>query len=378
MTHKILFIAGEVSGDRLAAHALQAAKDIAHEKGITLDISGIGGDETRALGANIYYSDKEMSVIGFAEVMKRYYFYRSVFRKMVSLLDSPDTRPHTVFLVDYPGFNLRFAKQAKKRGIKVIYYVSPQVWAWKKGRIKDVIRNTDELLVIFPFEEILYRERGHHHVTFVGHPLVEQIEKEEQSFVGKEEFAKRHGLDSKKEWLLVFPGSRKDEITHHLSVMTEAAKEFGFTKNYEVIIVQASGVEIHADSECKVFHGSSHEIHELMSYGKLGILKSGTTTLEAGLMGLAGVICYKTSRLTYLVAKALITLPYIGLVNIVLEKKLYPELIQNDLSVNNLITALSQIEQNTAVFNEELRNLRVMLRTEQGGTARRVAEKLLS
>lgn len=351
---------------------------MANERGMSLDIYGIGGSECSSLGAKLYYTDKDVSVIGFAEVVKRYFFFRRVFNTMVSLLDNSDTRPDVVFLIDYPGFNLRFAKQAKKRGIKVIYYVSPQVWAWKEGRIKSIIENTDELLVIFPFEEKLYKEKGHHNVKFVGHPLLELIEEEEKSFVGKETFAQKHGLNPNKDWLLIFPGSRTEEVSHHLSTMTAAADKFDSQNRYEKIIVKASGITLYVDRNTKVFDGSSKEIHELMSYGSLGILKSGTTTLEAGLMGLPGIICYKTSSLTYLIAKNLIKLPYIGLINIVLGKQLYPELIQHDFTPAKIAEGLHSVLANKNSFTQDLRNLRSLLRAPSGSTAGRVANELLA
>ena len=378
MIKKILIVAGEASGDRLAAHALRSAQEVALERGSALDIYGIGGKECAALGAKLYYTDKDVSVIGFAEVVKRYLFFRKVFRTMVALLDDPLTKPNVVFLIDYPGFNLRFAKEAKRRGIKVIYYVSPQVWAWKEGRIKSIIENTDELLVIFPFEEKLYKEKGHHDVKFVGHPLLELIEEEEKSFVGKEAFAEKHGLDARREWLLIFPGSRTEEVSRHLSTMTTAATKLDIENKYEKIVVKASGVTINIDGNTKVFTGSSKEIHELMSYGSLGILKSGTTTLEAGLMGLPGVICYKTSSITYLIAKNLIKLPYIGLINIVLGKQLYQELIQHDFTPDAIADGLHSVLGNKETFVKELRNLRSLLRPPSGSTARRVAYELLA
>ena len=378
MLKKILIIAGEASGDRLAAHALQATQAIANERGMSLDIYGIGGTECAALGAKLYYTDKDVSVIGFAEVVKRYLFFRKVFNTMVSLLDDPLTKPDIVFLIDYPGFTLRFAKEAKKRNIKIIYYVSPQVWAWKEGRIKNIIENTDELLVIFPFEEKLYKEKGHHNVKFVGHPLLELIEEEEKSFIGKEAFGLKHGLDPRKEWLLVFPGSRTEEVSRHLSTMTVAAKKFDIENRYEKIIVKASGITVHVDKDTKIFDGSSKEIHELMSYGSLGILKSGTTTLEAGLMGLPGIICYKTSSITYHIAKNLIKLPYIGLINIVLGKELYKEFIQHDFTPDKIAEGLHSVLANKDTFTQELRNLRSLLRAPSGSTARRVANELLA
>jgi lipid-A-disaccharide synthase len=379
---KILVIAGEASGDRLAAHALKKTQELAHQRAISLELYGIGGNECEKAGMRLLHTDKEMSVVGFTEVIKRFSFFRKVFNEIVSLLDSKEHRPDLLFLVDYPGFNIRLAKEAKKRGLPVVYYVSPQVWAWKPGRIKNIVENTDKMLVIFPFEEEIYKRAGHKNVQFVGHPLVELIETEEKVFIGKETFAAKHDLAANKKWLLIFPGSRQEEIKRHLAVMVRAAHLFDKANAFEKIVVCSASLPGDlfkgVGAGVKRFLGSSAEIHELMCYAEVGILKSGTTTLEAGLMKFPGVICYRTSFLTYHVAKRLISLPYVGLINIVLGRKAYPELLQSDFQAEKIASSLFDVEHNRENYRSTLTHLHDMLRSGEVPTSELVARQLLA
>ncbi|MEP7233663.1 MAG: lipid-A-disaccharide synthase [Ignavibacteriota bacterium] len=381
-TRKILVIAGERSGDRLAARALKSALIIADSQNSALELYGIGGPDCQKLGMECLYSTDQMSVVGFLEVAKRYPFFKGVFRKIVSLLDAKETKPDIVFLVDYPGFNLRIAKEAHKRGIRVVYYVSPQVWAWKASRIKDIVANVDDLLVIFPFEVEIYRSAGLAKTEFVGHPLLEMIDEERSSYLSRADFAAKFGLNPEKDWLLIFPGSRNAEVSRHLRVMSEAAKIYCSGAEMQAIIVESPSVagecyRLFNDETIKHFN-SGTDIHQLMSHSQLGILKSGTTTLEAALMELPGVICYKTSYVSYAIAKFLITLKFIGLANIVLGKKLYPELIQSELTSANIVNALATVRANESEFRNELKAIRGILRSPNESPSKRAAEILLS
>lgn len=377
---KILVVAGEASGDRLAAKALSYASGLAVLQGDTLELYGIGGKDCGTVGMNCMHSTEEMSVVGFLEVAKRYKFFRRVFKEMTALLDSH--RPDILFLVDYPGFNLRLAKQARKRGIRVVFYVSPQVWAWRVSRVKKIVASVDDMLVIFPFEVDIYKNGGLKNTHFVGHPLLEIISQKQPSFSSREEFAAKFGLDPAKSWVLAFPGSRAEEVGRHLDTMAKAAKNFCTGKVWEPVLIESesvpaarySGID---DSEVRHFR-SQNDIHELMHHAQLGILKSGTTTLEAALMGLPGVICYKTSKLTYYIAKYLITLKFIGLANIVLGKKLYPELIQSEFTPEHIREQLEIVYDQKEVFTEELSHVWDILKAPNDSPSKRVAEILLS
>lgn len=372
-------VAGEESGDRLAARALAEVKNHCNSKGVTTDLYGIGGNHCKALGVRCYHHADEMSVVGFAEVASRYFFFKRVLREMVNLLDSPATRPDVLFLVDYPGFNLPLAREAKKRGIRVVFYVSPQVWAWKSSRIKKIVASVSEMVVIFPFEAKLYLDAGLAHTYFVGHPLLEIIEQERNTFSSREAFGLIHGLDASKQWLAIFPGSRNEEVRRHQETMCNAAIIFCKKHNFQPVFVESESV---AADKYSPFPSINHfrsagDVHELMFHADLGILKSGTTTLEAALMGLPGVICYKTSVLTYQIAKRLIKLPFIGLANIVLGRKLYPELIQDDFQQANIVTALDSVLMNASTFSTELKQITNILQSPDGSPSLRVAEILL-
>ncbi len=378
---KILVVAGEASGDRLAARALHHAVMIAKMRNKSLELFGIGGRECEQLGMNCLYSTDQMSVVGFLEVAKRYLFFRKVLQEIIFLLDSKDNRPDILFLIDYPGFNLRLAKEAHKRGIRVVFYVSPQVWAWKASRVKDIVASVDDMLVIFPFEVEIYKNAGLAKTHFVGHPLLEIIKQERETFSSREDFAAKFGLDASKNWLLIFPGSRREEVEKHLRIMGNAAIAFLAKKNWQAVVVESDAVPRSYYSEIdplKVQHfRSAQNIHELMHHAQLGILKSGTTTLEAGLIGLPGVICYKTSNLTYQVAKRMITLKFIGLINIVLGKKLYPELIQSDFTSEKIVECLETVFDQNEKFTDQLKEVWDILKAPNNSPSRRVAEILL-
>lgn len=373
-----MVIAGEASGDRIAAPVLRALRNKASERGVELRLIGIGGEEAKAAGLECIVSAKEMSVVGFVEVARRFRFFRSVFKQMVALLDSE--RPSALLLIDYPGFNIRLAKEAKKRGIRVIYYVSPQVWAWHASRVHELKQVVDEMLVLFPFEEKLYREAGLKASHFVGHPLVEAIDNERRSFQDRASFAAAHGLDTSKCWLLVFSGSRTEEVRRLLPVMSEAAERFAQEKDMQAIVVETPAIDRDHYSQYLTaplvrFRDAEHT-HELMYHADLGILKSGTTTLEAGLLGLPGVICYRTHPLTFALGKRLVKLSYIGLVNIVLGRKLYQELLQHDVTADKIIAELNDVITRDAEFTTALAGLEQSLRGE-GKPSERVSEALL-
>jgi lipid-A-disaccharide synthase len=373
-----MVIAGEASGDRIAAPVLRALRSKAAKSGIELKLIGIGGDEAKSAGLTCVVGAKEMSVVGFVEVARRFRFFRNVFHRMVALLDSE--RPSALLLIDYPGFNIRLAKEAKKRGIRVVYYVSPQVWAWHASRIHDLKRVVDEMLVLFPFEEKIYKDAGLANAHFVGHPLIEAIDSERVEFQDRTSFAEAHGLDPNKCWLLVFSGSRTEEVRRLLPIMSEAAERFARETNMQAIVVETPAIE--SDHYSRYLRGGlarfrdPSRTHELMYHADLGILKSGTTTLEAGLLELPGVICYRTHPLTFALGKRLVKLSYIGLVNIVLGRKLYPELLQHDVTVQKICDELHGVIARSAEFANELGGLDQLLRG-GGKPSERVAEALL-
>ncbi len=378
--HKIMLIAGEASGDRIAASAIRATRALAEERGNSVSFFGIGGDECAAEGVECYHTAREMSVVGIVEVARRFSFFKNVLRDMASLLDT--RRPDTLLLIDYPGFNIRLAREAKKRGIRVVYYVSPQVWAWHASRIKELKEVVSEMLVIFPFEEKIYRDAGLASTHFVGHPLVERIDAERERWGSKVEFAARHGLDASREWLLVFPGSRSEEVRRLLPAMTAAATQFAKQHGMQAIVVESPSIDASAfagnDAAIITRFRDSNATHELMHHAQLGILKSGTTTLEAALIALPGIICYKTHPLTFAIGKRLVKLKFIGLANIVLGRKLYPELLQTDVNPTTMCSELEGVLRGYDAFRQSLEGLAATLRQSGASPSRRVADILLA
>jgi lipid-A-disaccharide synthase len=225
MIHRVMMIAGEVSGD---AHGAGVVRELKRRQP-SIEIFGIGGDKMMREGMTLTYHVRELSFMGFVEVLKHLPLIRSVERTLEQLLVLK--RPDVVVLIDYPGFNLRFARNVKKHGVKVIYYISPQVWAWKKGRVKNMRGVVDKMLVVFPFEEEIYRKEGID-VKFVGHPLLEELNVE----FTRDQFCKRFGIDPAKKMLALIPGSRQQEIQNLFSVMARSAGVLQQRENLEIIV----------------------------------------------------------------------------------------------------------------------------------------------
>jgi lipid-A-disaccharide synthase len=362
-----MLIAGEPSGDRIAARAIRQTKRLVADRGEQVRFIGIGGDDCIAEGMECTYHAREMSVIGIVEVLRRASFFRNALKRMSAMLTNPATRPETLVLIDYPGFNIRLAREAKKAGVRIVYYVSPQVWAWHGERVHELKKLVDEMLVIFPFEEKIYRDAGLAHTYFIGHPLVEMIDEESKSFSSKEAFAGKHGLDASKDWLLVFSGSRTEEVRRLLPAMSSAADTLVKQNGMQAIMVESQAIpEEHyaryTSSPSLIRFRDSKFVHELMHHATLGLLKSGTTTLEAALLGLPGVICYKTHPFTFAVGSRMVKLKYIGLANIVLGRKLYPELLQSACNPQELVREANVALSERQIFQDALEGLADTLR----------------
>jgi len=331
--NKLMIIAGEESGDLVGAALIKEMKKM--NPGIT--IYGIGGDRMKAEGMNLIYNINQMAFLGFTEVVKHIPFIKKVQKKLISV--SMEEEIKTAVLIDYPGFNLNVATRFKKIGMKLIYYVSPQLWAWGLGRMKKIKRLIDKMIVVFPFEEDLYK-KNQIDVEFVGHPLIERIN--DHKFLSREELDNKFELDAAKDILLLMPGSRIHEVAKIFPSMIEAAKNLAKEFNLQVITACSSNIdenifyELSASRDFKIVKGFTYD---LMKYAKFGIIKSGTSTLEAGYFALPMIIVYKTSFLTYRIMKNLIRVNKIGMANILLDKNVVPELIQQDASERQIFEA---------------------------------------
>jgi lipid-A-disaccharide synthase len=327
---KYYIIAGEASGD---LHGSNLIKQLHH-----LDQNAIincwGGNLMQQAGSKLIKHYKDLAFMGFVEVIKNLpIIIKNIkFCKQDILLFKPDA----LILVDYPGFNLRIADWAKQQGFKVFYYISPQVWAWKSGRVKKMKQCIDEMICILPFEKEYYQTKWNWNVHYVGHPLTEAIE----NFKAKNNIKQ---TDSAKV-IALLPGSRKQEIIKKLPIMLQVAKHF---KEQQFSVAKAPGLE---DEFYHQFLPVANNVtfirndtYNLLLQSKAALVTSGTATLETALFHVPEVVCYKGSNISYQIAKRVIKIKYISLVNLIMNKLVVKELIQNQLTVTNLVTELKEL-----------------------------------
>ena len=370
--NKLMIITGEVSGDLIGASLIKELKLINPE----LKITGIGGDRMRDAGMDLIYHTDQMAFLGFAEVVKHLPFIHQVQKKLLNTIKSE--KINCVVLIDYPGFNLSIAKKINALGVKVIYYVSPQIWAWAKGRVKKVKKYVGKMLVVFPFEVEFYKKENVD-VEYVGHPLVERIRK--HKFLTKEELYSKFNLEKDKEILLVMPGSRKQEVKEIFPESIKAAEVLANKFNLQVVVARSKNInkKMLLDlGDSILFTTVEEHNYELMKYSRFGIIKSGTSTLEAGYFALPMLVVYKTSLLTFLIGKSLVKLDRIGMVNILLDEIVMPELIQDDASSRNIVEAASKIFADNEYYkNIKLKLERVKELLGDEGASKRAAKSIL-
>lgn len=370
---KILIVAGEASGDLHAAHLVRAIKS----KDPRIDIFGIGGKKMQEAGVEIVYDIVELAVVGFVEVIKHLCVFKRVLEKLLILLET--RRPDVVILVDYPGFNLRFARYVKEKKIPIIYYISPQVWAWGKNRVAEIKKLVDKMIVIFGFEEDLYAQAGVK-ASFVGHPFLDIV----HSSWKKEEAIKHLHLKHHSVRIGLLPGSRQQEIERHLPVMLKAC-ELIKDSLPEAEFILSRRKELNSSVYNKIIsrsaikpHSLENRPYEIMEVSDLIIVSSGSATLETAIMEKPMVIIYKTSFLTWSLARNMIKIPDIGLVNIVAGKRIVPELIQFEATGKNIAEASLDILNNKKKqqdIKEDLRKLKARLG--EKGAADRAAHLII-
>ena len=335
--NKLMIITGEVSGDLIGASLLRELKSLKPD----LKVTGIGGDKMKSAGMELIYHTDQMAFLGFVEVVKHLPFIRKAQKKLIDVIRKEEIG--CVVLIDYPGFNLSIAKKLKPLGVKIVYYVSPQLWAWAEGRVKKIRKLVDKMLVVFPFEVDFYKKENVN-VEYVGHPLLERIN--QYKFLSRDEFFSKFSLDKEKEILLVMPGSRKQEVKKIFPGVIKAAHRLAADFNLQVVVSRSKNIDekyFQQASGLEKFITIEDHNYELMKYSHFGIIKSGTSTLEAGFFTLPMIVVYKTSPLTYLIGKSLIKLDRIGMVNILLDEMVVPELIQNEANSENIFNTASKI-----------------------------------
>jgi lipid-A-disaccharide synthase len=349
MKKSILVVAGEVSGDLHAAKVVRAV--IARSPDTVF--WGIGGDDLRAVDVELLQHTDRMSVMGIAEVLKHYRFLKGVFDQVLVEVDR--RKPDAALLVDYPGFNMRLAAELKKRGVKVYYYICPKVWAWNRKRIPKMAKIIDRLMVVFPFEVELFEDTDLQ-VDFVGNPLVAQIDE----FLAMPPQELPWGSERR---IALLPGSRKQEILRILPSILAAAKrlEIRFpdvsfmiaSPNERIEALVNEQIEQCADKPSRLVVICGHA-RELMRQADAAVVTSGTATLETALIGTPQIIVYKTSRIFYWIARTVLTIRHIGLVNIVAKRTVCPELIQQDATPESMADGISSLLTDTAERSDML------------------------
>jgi len=336
MNNSILIVAGEISGDLHAANVVKEFRKTNPE----MLCWGIGGDALKNEGVELLQHCDEMSVMGIVEVLKQYRFFKQVFNDLLAEVDR--RKPKTALLVDYPGFNLRLAVELKKRGVRVLYYISPKVWAWNKKRIPKMAKCIDHLMVIFPFELPLFKGTGLK-VDYVGNPLVDQID----------QLLKQSPKElpwKSDQRIALLPGSRRQEIKRILPTMLAAAKKLEQAHSDLSFLIATPNARIEAlvkeiidessqsPKQLSVMCGNARE---LMRQARVAMVTSGTATLETALIGTPHILVYKTSAFTYWFGKSVVKIDHLGLANIIVKKTICPEFIQNDATADSLANAVT-------------------------------------
>jgi lipid-A-disaccharide synthase len=364
---QFLLSAGEASGDTYGAQLIDALRQLAHRS----TFFGMGGEKMRASGCELLIDAKDVAVVGLVEVVKHLPDIRRRFKHLVA--EAARRKPDAAILIDFPDFNLRLARELHHLGIPVFYFVSPQIWAWRTGRVKQIKKYVRKMIVIFPFEQEFYARHGIE-VSYVGHPLAY----EPPPRISREEFAAQHGLDPKKQWIALLPGSRRKEVRLNLPVMVEVAgllqkqsAEFEFLLPVASTLsqdwlhgqLQAHGLKpqfinapdaalkgrsstpaLAAEVETKApqTHLSTNARATLM-HSRAAVVASGTATVEAALSGTPFVVVYRLAPLTWLLGRRLVKLDTFAMPNLIAGKKIVPELIQKDFTAQNVARELNAI-----------------------------------
>lgn len=331
---KYYIIAGEASGDLHGSNLIKALKNLDP----SADIRCWGGDKMQAAGGKVVKHIKELAYMGFIEIIRN---LRTILNNIrFCKNDISEYSPDALILIDYPGFNLRIAGWAGKKNMKVIYYISPQIWAWKENRIKQIKRNVDKMLVIFPFEKSYYK-KWNYDVEYVGHPLVPVINN----------YKERHSVEKKDDIIALLPGSRKQEISAKLPVMLKTTANF---PGYRFFVAKAPAIEAgYYNTFLKDYQNVRlrDDAYSLLLESRAALVTSGTATLETALFNVPEVICYKTGNISYEIGKRLVKLKFICIVNLIMDKEVVKELIQHDLTVENLTSELRKL-----LLDDEKRN----------------------
>ncbi len=358
---RIFVISGETSGDLHAANLIHEMK----KNHPDVEFSGWGGDRMKKEGVLIKKHISELAFMGFKEVILN---LKTILRNFkLCKQQILEFKPDFIILVDYPGFNLRIAKWAKKMRIPIAYYISPQIWAWKQSRVYQIKENVTKMYSILPFEPGFYR-KFEVEVEYCGHPLLDEIKRFNE--------LKDNKIISEKPILAILPGSRKQEIERKLPIMLEAAKQF---TEFETIVACAPNLPISYYQKYTSEHVKfvQNETYKLLNSADMAIVTSGTATLETALFRVPQVVCYKSSKMSYTIAKMLVKIKYISLVNLILNKEVVCELIQNECNSERIGSELKLIQSGSIKRSKMLQDYDELIKVlGESGSSRRVAENI--
>lgn len=375
---KIMFVAGEVSGDAHAAQLVEQLRELAAE--VEFEFFGLTGERMRTGGVETVVRADDLAIIGLLEIARALPKFYEVFQTLKKAALA--RRPDAVILIDFPDFNLPLAKALKKKGFSIIYYVSPQLWAWRSHRVRNVRRDVDLLLTILPFEKKWYAERRVPQVEYVGHPLVGAI----QSNLTRAEFCRQHQLKSEQPIVSLLPGSRRKEVALILPAMLDAARILNRENPAIQFVIAQAATRSRAEIEQIIerqpkstlqFVIADNQTPEALRSSDAAAVASGTATLETALINTPLVVCYKVSAHNFYTLRHLVNVPHFGLVNLIAEERLATELIQNDLTGEKLAAELKKLLEPGTNKKKRQDLRRAMSKLGTGGASRLAAEKIM-
>ncbi len=370
-----MIVAGERSGDLLGAELARAL----HERLAGLKLFGCGGDAMRLAGVDTVVDAHRLTMMGITEVIGG---LPRAYRALQTLVAEVDRRqPQLAVLIDFPDFNLRLAKRLKQRGVRVVYFVSPQVWAWRRGRLRQLKARIEKMLCIFDFEEAIYRQAGIP-VEYVGHPMVDLV----RPNLTREEFLTRLGLDPAKTTVALLPGSRPQEVSRILPTMLAAAGRISLNRTLQFVVAVAPTLDavwvertlLEPFAGRLAIRVATHATYDALRHCDVAIVASGTATLEAALSERPMVVVYRLSRLTYLIGRLLVKVPFYSMVNILAGKQVVPELIQSDFTPARVAGEVEYLLDHSQAREEMAQNLRALkARLGPGGAVGRAADAVV-
>jgi lipid-A-disaccharide synthase len=330
---RILISAGEASGEMYGAQLIEALR----RRDLSLEFFGVGGERMRAAGCDTVADAKDLAVVGISEIVSHLPKIYGLFHKLIAEADR--RRPDLAIVIDSPAFNWRVAREMHKRGIPVVYYVCPQFWAWRQGRVRLLRKYINKALVIFPFEEKFYRDRGVD-TTFVGHPLADLP----PTPSNRETYAATYHLDARKSWITLMPGSRMKEVRMNLPTILDSTSKLG--SGYEFLLPVAPTLDrsfLESLIGSHVFIRLVRDALPALAHSRAGIIASGTATVEAAMMGTPFVMVYRVSPLTYLLGRSQVKVPHFAMVNLIAGREIVPELVQDDFTADKVVARLRDI-----------------------------------